>query len=165
MRFTPGLVNSHRAATLTLSSNSAGAASFVINLAGSGAPDFNSWKLAYTGDMTSGGDPDHDGLSNFHEYAFGLNPNSSSSLNPINVPLNRLTGTFSYTRRDPSLTGISYAVLTSTSLLAASWLEDAGAVQTPSAVALDGTQTVAVTLSSALLTAPNLFIRVQAFQP
>jgi autotransporter-associated beta strand protein len=165
VRFTPGLVNSSRSATLTIASDSASDGTFVINVGGSGAPDYNQWKLAYSGDMTSSGDPDGDGLSNFQEYAFGLNPNSGTSANPIKVPLDKATGTFSYTRRDPLLTGITYKVFTSTSLLALSWLEDTGAVQTPGTLGGDHSQTVAVTLSSALLTAPSLFIRVEATQP
>jgi autotransporter-associated beta strand protein len=102
-------------------------------------------------------DDDNDGVTNFAEYAFGLTPNSGASVNPIAAPLDKSTGTFSYTRRATS--GLSYSVWFSTDL--AGWTEDTGAIEgTP---ALNGeVETVPVTLSTSLLTNPKLFIQVRA---
>lgn len=36
-------------------------------------------------------------MSNDQERAFGLDPTIGSSVNPISIPLNRSTGTFTYT--------------------------------------------------------------------
>jgi hypothetical protein len=108
-----------------------------------------------------GGDPDGDGMSNQAEFAFGLNPSSSSSCNPIKVPFDKTTGTFSYTRRaTPASTGLSYTVWTSTDLK--TWKEDtaASASQTVSSTN-DDVQTVAVHVTSAP-SAGLLFVRVQA---
>jgi autotransporter-associated beta strand protein len=165
IRFAPGLVNSSRAATLTITSNSASDSSFVINVGGAGIWDYDIWKLGYSGDMSNGADPDFDGMSNFNEYAFGLNPNDSRSCNPISVPFAKAAGTFSYTRRDPSLTGISYKVFTSETMQPLSWSTNIATAETPGAVGLDGIQTVAVTLAPSLLSGTRLFIRVEATQP
>ena len=80
------------------------------------AGTFESWIGGYyttPGDprRDSGADPDHDGLSNFHEFAFGLDPAVGSSANPCTP----LRGTqFSYTKRADS--GLSYTVEYSTNL-------------------------------------------------
>ncbi|MEI6655114.1 MAG: DUF6288 domain-containing protein [Verrucomicrobiota bacterium] len=101
-------------------------------------------------------DPDHDGLTNQQEFAFGLKPTDASSCNPITQPLDPATGRFQYTRRASS--GLTYQVLTSTDLGA--WALDAGA--TEEVVAANGDiQTVSVHVS----TVPSngkLFVRVQA---
>jgi hypothetical protein len=100
-------------------------------------------------------------MSNQAEFAFGLNPSSSSSCNPIKVPFDKTTGTFSYTRRaTPASTGLSYTVWTSTDLK--TWKEDtaASASQTVSSTN-DDVQTVAVHVTSAP-SAGLLFVRVQA---
>jgi hypothetical protein len=114
------------------------------------------------GEITAGlaaddADPDGDGMTNRQEFAFGLDPRSGASVNPVTVPLDKATGTFSYTMG--ATTGLTYKVWTSTDM--AGWSVDTGAQQTPGA-ALDGVRTVAVTLSSGLLAAPQLFVRVTA---
>ncbi len=123
--------------------------------------DYSNWASSYLpSDVSvSTADFDGDGQTNRQEYAFGLNPTSGSSVNPITVPLNKSAGTFSYTRRDQALTGLTYTVWTSTDL--ATWTVDAGAVQTPGAPAAN-VETVAVTLSGALLTSPQRFVRMKA---
>jgi autotransporter-associated beta strand protein len=125
----------------------------------SSVSDYDTWKSA---NGVSGGpndDDDHDGLTNQQEYAFGLNPTSGSSVSPIVVQLNKTTGGFSYTRRQQSLTKLTYTVWYSTDLV--SWTLDNGATQgTP---VLNGeVETVPVTISSSLLVNPKLFIRVSA---
>ena len=104
------------------------------------------------------GDNDKDGLVNQQEFAFGLSPISGSSVNPILVQLDKTAGTFTYQRR--AGTGLTYKILTSTTLAAGSWTEDltAGQSATP-----DGdNEAVVVTLTGAPLTATKLFVRVAA---
>jgi autotransporter-associated beta strand protein len=141
-----------------------GAGSLVVT-AGPSVSAYDTWLALYpslTGaNQLPGADPDGDGLTNQQEFAFGLNPTSGASVNPILVPLDKTAGTFSYQRRASS--GLTYKILTSTDLL--TWPEDSGATASQSAGAVDGNgnQAVVVTLSGAIpLTAPKLFIRVAA---
>ena len=114
-----------------------------------------SFANAFT-DTAATGDPDGDGQSNQEEFAFGLDPTSGSSVNPITQPL--AGGVFKYTRTKDS--GLTYKVYYSTTLLG--WTLDAAATQSPAA-AVAGVETVTVTLS--LTTPPvggKLFVRVEA---
>ena len=78
----------------------------------------------------------------------------------INLPLDPRAGTFSYTRSDPTGTGLSYKIYTAPDLIA--WSEDAAAAQIVIATT-NNVQTVQVNLSGTKpLTAPVLFIRVAA---
>ena len=104
-------------------------------------------------------DPDGDGLKNFAEYAFGLTPNSGSSVNPIATPLNPNSGEFYYTRRVPAIAGLSFLVETTTDLV--DWEIDETAAQTSTSTEGD-VQTVRVQLSPSLLTEPKLFVRIRA---
>ncbi len=110
-------------------------------------------------DKTAGGDPDGDGMTNDQEFAFGLNPSSGSSVNPITALPDKTTGIFSYTRLDPVVSGRTYTIMTSTDL--DDWAPDAAATQQVTGTNGD-VQTVTVTLSGALLSEPKLFIRVNA---
>ena len=122
--------------------------------------DFNDWKTANGVIGDANDDDDSDGLTNFEEYAFGTDPTGGTEVNPIAIPLDKATGTFSYTRRaTPAKTGLSYTIWTSTDL--GTWTEDSGAIQAPPVVAGE-VETVPVTLSSALLTNSKLFIQVRA---
>ncbi len=105
-------------------------------------------------------DPDKDGMDNWSEYAFGLDPDDGASVSPITAGLQRATATFTYTRRDPALTGLDYKVWTSPDLNG--WSEDLAVTETVSDLG-GGKQSVTVTLSAAApLTAPKLFLRVTA---
>ena len=92
---------------------------------------------------SEGGDLDNDGVTNFEEFAFGLIPNSGASVNPIVAPLDKATGTFSYTRRTAS--GLNYSVWFSENL--ADWTEDASAAESAPVPSGDH-ETVDVTLSN-----------------
>ncbi|MCU0796736.1 MAG: autotransporter-associated beta strand repeat-containing protein [Akkermansiaceae bacterium] len=125
--------------------------------------DYDDWMALFPSitdpnDKLGTADPDGDGLTNSDEYAFGLAPNSGSSVNPILVPLDKGSATFSYQRR--STTGLDYTIWTSPDL--ATWTQDLTAVQTPGTPDANNVQTVSVTLSGAPLAATRLFVRVEA---
>ena len=121
------------------------------------ATAYETWAAnpAYAGfDLSNpAADADHDGMSNFMEFAFGLDPTMGTSANPC-TPLH---GTqFSYTRRANS--GLTYTVEYSTDLTTwnpATTSESAGAADS------NGVQTVTVTVSNPALNG-KLFVRVQA---
>jgi autotransporter-associated beta strand protein len=122
------------------------------------ATDYDNWEVANGVTGASGDDDDSDGLTNFEEYAFGLDPTGGSSVNAIAVQLDKTAGTFSYTRRQQSLTGLTYTVWYSTDLT--SWNQDSGAIQ--GTATLNGeVETVPVTVSSSLLTNGKLFLQVR----
>jgi hypothetical protein len=105
------------------------------------------------------GDDDLDGLNNFAEYAFGLDPNNGGSVQPVIGIPTPATGTLTYTRRKVSLTGLAHSVWYSTDLK--TWVRDTGAVE--SAISLNGEiETVQVSLSGSLFANPKLFIQVRA---
>ena len=135
----------------------------VIQVGSSGmTPAYIAWATRFTGftDTYPTHDPDGDGMTNQQEFAFGLDPTTGASANPIKVPLNKTAGTFSYTREDPAVGGLAYKVYTSTDLK--TWTADGGATQTVTATDYD-VQTVQVTLSGTKpLTAPKIFVRVAA---
>jgi autotransporter-associated beta strand protein len=124
------------------------------------ATPYETWGSTYgLAAGTEGGDLDNDGLTNFEEYSFGLIPNSGSSVNAFALPFNKATGTFSYTRRTQSLTGLNYTVWYSTDLTG--WTQDTTAVQGTPSVSGE-VETVPVTLTGSLLTNPKLFIQLRA---
>ncbi len=136
-----------------------------IALVQSGASDYDTWMMAFpslTGaEKLPTADPDNDGLTNRQEYAFGLVPNNGASVNPIPVVPDKTSGQFTYTRRKPSLTGLTtWKIMTSPDLL--SWTQDATATQSATAVPATDNENVVVTLTGAPLTAPRLFVRVIA---
>lgn len=128
---------------------------------GGGSGDYDVWAATFLPTVIGlpGEDDDGDGLTNDQERIFGLNPTSGTSMNPISVPLDSSTGTFSFTRRDTSLTGLVYKVWYSTNLT--NWEVDANAGFTPGAV-VDQVQSVAVSIDPVLLDEPKLFLRVGA---
>lgn len=121
--------------------------------------DYDAWAASIGLSGGPDGDDDGDGLSNADEYAFGLDPIGGNTVDPISVPFNRDTGTFSYTRRLQSHTGLTYSIWHSTDLT--NWNQDMGALEgTPS---LSGeVETVPVTITLDLLTNPKLFVQVRA---
>lgn len=130
----------------------------------SASPLFANWiGTNYPGlsDKTMTGDPDGDGLSNFEEFAFGSNPGSASSVNPIVALPNKSTGVFQYKRLAPVSSGLAYTVWTSTDLV--TWTEDTAATAGQNVTATNGdVQTVSVTISAAQLAESKLFVRINA---
>jgi hypothetical protein len=113
-----------------------------------------SFANAFT-DTAATSDPDHDGKTNQEEFAFGLDPTTGSSANPIKQQL--AGGVFKYTRTKNS--GLTYKVYYSTDL--SGWTWDAGATQSPAAP-VAGVETVTVTLAAAAPSNGRLFVRVEA---
>ena len=138
------------------------ASAITLHLSVGGGSDYDSWKSTnhVTGGMNA--DDDGDGVKNSDEYAFGLNPKSGSSANPISSAVDKATGIFKYTRRKQSLTGVAYTYESSTTL-AGTW----PAFTPNSATSNNGDpiEEITVDVPDALLTHPALFIRVKAVQP
>jgi autotransporter-associated beta strand protein len=129
-----------------------------------GGNDYDDWAGPSGFNLTQAatGDDDGDGLTNFEEYAFGLDPTNPASVSPITAP-DKTAGTFTYTRRKPSLTGLTYTYHSSTTLTGI-W----PAFTPPSAdVSSNGdpVETITVTIPAILLDEPALFLRVEATQP
>jgi hypothetical protein len=133
---------------------------------GGAGNDYDLWGADYPGLGLPGDDDDGDGLTNDEERIWGLDPTSGGSANPISVPLDPAgggTGTFSYTRRDASLTGLVYTIWTSSDL--ANWTEDAAATAGQNAGAPDANdiETVVVILTASPI-GGKLFAHVRASQ-
>ena len=118
-----------------------------IALVSSANADYNQWARGFPGfyDTDPGHDPDGDGVTNKEEYAYGLDPTQGSSSSWVVSPLNRQTREFSYTRRDPALTGFTYTVWISTD--GQTWMPDYGAMQMPGDPLLNRVETRTITLS------------------
>ncbi|MEK7952454.1 Ig-like domain-containing protein [Luteolibacter soli] len=107
----------------------------------------------------SAADDDGDGRDNAYEYAFGLDPRSAASSSAIVGNLDPATGKFSFTRRPPAMTGLSYRVFTSSNLT--SWTQDGAATLNVTSLTND-VETVEVTLGTpAPLPSSSFFIRVE----
>ena len=107
-------------------------------------------------DKDSTHDPDGDGLTSFQEFAFGLDPTSGASVNPV-TPL--IGGQFTYTRYAAS--GLTYTVEYSNDL--AGWDTAATTDDGGGGVDANGVQTVTVTVTVTTLPLNGkLFVRVRA---
>ena len=135
----------------------------IVAYRASASAPYDTWKAgpfayAFT-DTDPSHDPDGDGLKNFQEFAFGLDPTTGSSINPITSPLNKSTHKFSYTRYAAS--GLTYTVWTSanlegwTKVLPTDMTENVGPPNSA------GVATVEVTLTNPP-GGDKLFVRVRA---
>ena len=112
-------------------------------------------------DKTPSGNPDSDGLTNQQEFAFGQDPTTGASSNPISQQLDKGSRIFKYTRTKAS--GLTYIYQYSTTL-SAPWVLFMSA-STPPPVSLSSTiEEVTVVVPAALITAnpTTLFVRVKA---
>lgn len=103
------------------------------------------------------GDDDGDGMNNFHEFAFGLDPTSAGSSNPITTSLDKANHRFRYTRRASS--PLTYTVWTSRDLQI--WSGPVAVTENIVTTDGNGVQTVEVTLTNPPAS-ENLFVRVRA---
>ncbi len=113
-------------------------------------------------DKSADADGDGDGLTNFEEYAYGLDPTSGSSVNPISQAFNPATGVFKYTRQaTPATTGLTYTYEWS-STLGNDWVEF-----TPDSANSNSStpvEEITVAVPNALLSNSKLFMRVKVAQ-
>lgn len=132
--------------------NRDGILDFDADISGTGSLD-----IAGPGTVILSGAATH---TNFEEYAFGLDPTAGSSVSPVIAP-NKTAGSFTYTRRKPSLTGLAYAYESSTTL--GGW-----STFTPvSEISNNGNpvESLTVTLPATLLDESALFLRVKVAEP
>jgi len=122
--------------------------------------DYDVWKSANGLIGGPNDDDDRDGMTNFAEYAFGLNPNSPMSVNPISAPLDSTTGLLKYTRRKPSLTNLAYTYEYSTTLARGSWIPFTPDSATPNGG--NPVEEVTVYIPANLLANLKFFLRVRA---
>ena len=122
--------------------------------------DYTTWAAGYPGANLADPDADEDGdgMSNNEERIWGLDPTNGASVRPFMNHLDAATGTFTYTRRDPALTGITYHCQWSDTLGA--WNDFSPANETPGGTT--PVESVTVTLPAGLLGGPKLFVRVVA---
>ncbi len=129
-----------------------------------GADPYDEWAGPSGYNLVGGRDDDDDGdgLTNFDEFAFGLNPTSGASVNPIaDISSLESDGIFSYTRLADS--GLTYTVWLSTDLQ--DWgLEPAQVNEQAGAPDGNGVQTVVVELLSPPA-GGKVFVRVKAEEP
>lgn len=122
---------------------------------------FVQWSQASGYNLTGGrsGDDDRDGLTNFEEFAFGLNPTNGKSSNPIVAPLNKTTHSFRYTRYKYS--SLTYTVWTSSDL--EYWgVNPVSVTEVILATDANNVETVQVTLNAPPPQSERLFVRVRA---
>ncbi|MCX6879634.1 MAG: InlB B-repeat-containing protein [Verrucomicrobia bacterium] len=126
-----------------------------------GQPPYQAWAArtfanAFT-DTDPAHDPDGDGLTNQQEFAFGLDPTTGASVNPITAPLDKPSHKFRYTRFKDS--GLTYTVWVSTDLQ--DWGTAPAAASEAVVTTVNDIETVEVTLTSPPDSA-KLFVRVRA---
>lgn len=123
------------------------------------ADPYQEWAGSSGYDLVGGPDDDDDGdgVNNFQEFAFGLDPTSGASSNPIIDTADLANGFFTYTRRAGS--GLTYTVWASQDLL--DWGVEPVVVNEEVGEPVDGVESVIVELISPP-TEASFFIRVKA---
>jgi len=124
------------------------------------ATDYAGWEAFHALTGGQNGDDDHDGLTNFAEYAFGMDPRNGASSQPVTRIPGPDTGTFTYTRRKQSLTGVTFTVWTSTDLI--SWSQDTASSQSVTPIPASENESVEVTVRPEFLYSGRAFFRIQA---
>ena len=122
--------------------------------------DYDTWAATNGVAGTQSDDDDGDGASNFAEYGFGLDPDSTDSGQPFTGVVAPAAGTFTYTRRQAAITGLDFTVWISTNL--ADWVEDTAATQVASPIPATDNEAVAVQLGGAPLAADHIFVKISA---
>lgn len=157
--FTPAATGA-RSAAIHLSSNDAAASPFDINLTGIGTLGaVQAWRQTYFGSSANSGDgadlndPDHDGVPNLLEFAFGLHPKQNSA---GGLPRPQLIGNslvFSF-RQPAGVSGITYGAQWSQTLLPNSWIDLTDAGTPPQHI-----------FSVPVATHPRLYLRLKVTDP
>tara|TARA_B110000908_G_scaffold86704_1_gene103568 strand:+ start:229 stop:3081 length:2853 start_codon:yes stop_codon:yes gene_type:complete len=150
----------HNAETYLLTGDALGRG--MVELLSAAAPaDYNLWASGFPNMYLVNPDAhDNDNpLSNNELRIWGIDPTSGGSASPITVPLDA-SRTFTYTRRDDTLTGLNYEIWTSTDL--ENWSKDTLASQAPE-TAVANVETVTVTLGASSADG-RLFVQVRAVE-
>ncbi|MFY7818897.1 MAG: DUF6055 domain-containing protein [Akkermansiaceae bacterium] len=127
-----------------------------------GPPDpYDIWKTANNLSGSRTDDDDRDGVNNFAEYAFGLDPRSGASSSPFSSLPSSSNNIFIYRRRKSSVTGLGYFIEVSSDLT--NWSVDVGASQIVTQIPNSDMESVEVTLRSNLINNRRLFIRIKTF--
>lgn len=137
----------------------------IIEVIASGvSADFLAWAADFLPEDVSdpAGDNDEDGISNFEEYAFALDPTTGGSVNPFSSILDAPgNDTFTYTRRDTALSSLTYTYNFSNDLVDFT-LGDALPAPTETSDGGSPIETVTVTVPAALTSETDLFIQIEA---
>ena len=119
--------------------------------------DYDNWFAANNLSGGSDGDDDHDGLNNFTEYAFGLNPKNGETTSPFTSYPTPDSEVFTYKRRKLSLSGLTFTIWTSSNLV--EWSIDSSAVEKILGGSGDA-EDVEVTLSAPVTGQKRRFVRL-----
>jgi len=137
------------------------AMSGVLTVGGGPVAPYDAWAAQFPDADLSDPNADFngDGLTNFEKFAFGLDPTSGASVNPITDISEITDGIFSYTRHEDS--GLTYTYWISTDLQ--DWGTEPATVvfEDPGVADEDGVQTVSV-LIELPEESDKLFLRVKA---
>ena len=132
------------------------------------ATGYTSWQITEFGSDASNpaiagpnADPDHDGVPNLLEYILARDPKSSDATPPLAVTHGAGSVTLQFNRRK-SATDVTLHLLSATTLIATSWIEQDPATLNPTITSVDGqTEHWTLTLPIASGT-PQSFYRLKA---
>ncbi len=127
------------------------------------ASDYSLWASRFSGANLENPsiDFDKDGLTNLEEWIWAKDPTNSQNASPYNLSLDS-SWSFSYTRRNPDLTGYSFSYQWA-------WVSGSDLVWfslNPANIEISGdtTQTVKVTIPESLTDLPKFFLRIRALK-
>ncbi|MEM9445587.1 MAG: PQQ-dependent sugar dehydrogenase [Verrucomicrobiota bacterium] len=129
--------------------------------------DYLSWEIVNGLAENSGDlDTDNDGYINRYEYFFGTNPNSAINSRKLDIMVNDIFSTFTYTRRSHA-PGITYRMEVSEDLTDGSWVpideRDTSVILAPVSNG-DGTETLTIQYDTGFdeISGERLFFRIKA---